>query len=140
MKDGPEGDEIVSRLAIIEVGTDEDGALVTSCIVEPSDGRTQIRRGLPAGQAGLAFKQLQNAIAKAGETPPDTVNFPADRLVVPLSLWRVYCRKGGLAEGDNEDTFKKAWKRVRGRLLSGGHIGIWDGKVWMAEAEGDRGT
>jgi hypothetical protein len=33
MKDGPEGDEIVSRLEVLTVGTDEDGEEVTSCVV-----------------------------------------------------------------------------------------------------------
>ena len=119
MKDGPEGDEIVSHLVVIDLGTDEDGETVTSCVVEPSDGSSQICRRFPTGQAGLAFKQLQSAIAKAGEPPPDTANFPAGRLVVPIAVWRTYCQKGGLTEGDNEDTFKKAWTRVRERLLAG---------------------
>ena len=34
MKDGPEGDQIVSVLTIVEVGLDEDGETLTSCIVE----------------------------------------------------------------------------------------------------------
>jgi hypothetical protein len=140
MKDGPEGDEIVSRLVVIDVGTDEDGEPVTSCVVEPSDGSSQKRRRSPTGQAGLAFRQLQNAIAKAGEVPPDSANFPAGRLVVSMTVWRTYCQKGGLTEGDNEDTFKKAWKRVRERLLGDGYIGVWDGKVWIAEPEGDKET
>ena len=36
--------------------------------------------------------------------------------VVPLSLWRSHCMTGGLAEGDNDETFKKAWKRCCERL------------------------
>ena len=35
MKDGPEGDTVVSRLASVEVGMDQDGDAITSCIVEP---------------------------------------------------------------------------------------------------------
>ncbi len=39
MKDGPEGDEINSKLEPVEVGTDDDGDAITSCVVveaEPS--------------------------------------------------------------------------------------------------------
>ena len=37
MKDGEsEGDTIASRLEVVEVGTDEDGEAITSCIVVPS--------------------------------------------------------------------------------------------------------
>ena len=140
MKDGPEGGEIVSRLAIVDVGTDEDGEPVTSCIVEPTDEPPQKRRKPLGGQAGIAFEQLKNALARVGQDPPDMTNFPAGRRVVPLPLWRTYCQKGGLAEGDNDEAFKKAWKRVRDRLLSDGYIGIWDNWVWIVEPEGDKGT
>lgn len=37
MKDGPEGDEIHSRLEVVEVGTDDDGDPITSCVVVPAD-------------------------------------------------------------------------------------------------------
>ena len=33
MKDGPEGDEFHSKLEIIEVGVDDDGDAITSCVV-----------------------------------------------------------------------------------------------------------
>ena len=41
MKDGPEGDQIVSRLEQVEVGTDEDGEPITSCVVVPVEGGAQ---------------------------------------------------------------------------------------------------
>ena len=37
MKDGPEGDEIHFRLEQVELGTDEDGDQITSCVVVESD-------------------------------------------------------------------------------------------------------
>ncbi len=39
MKDGPEGDEIHSKLELVDVGMDDDGDVITSCVVvaaEPS--------------------------------------------------------------------------------------------------------
>jgi AAA domain len=140
MKDGPEGDKIVSRLALVDLGTDEDGEPISSCVVEPSEQPAQSGRMKPlSGQAGIAFRLLQNAIADKGERPPDHIHFPINRMVVPLFLWRTYCRKGGLAEGDGEDTFKTAWKRVRQRLQNGGNIRVWDNLVWIVEPEGDKG-
>jgi hypothetical protein len=38
-KDGPVGAEIVSRLEPVEVGTDEDGDAITSCVIEPTEAR-----------------------------------------------------------------------------------------------------
>jgi hypothetical protein len=37
MKDGPEGEVIVSKLARVELGTDDDGDPITSCVVIPSE-------------------------------------------------------------------------------------------------------
>jgi hypothetical protein len=57
MKDGPEGDKIINRLAAVDVGTDEDGELITSCILEPSDEMPQSSRAKSlSGQAGIAFR------------------------------------------------------------------------------------
>jgi hypothetical protein len=38
MKDGPEGDEIVSRLQVIDVGLDNNGTPINSCVVVPTEG------------------------------------------------------------------------------------------------------
>ena len=38
MKDGPEGERFVSQLKPVEVGVDEDGEMIASCIVVPVDG------------------------------------------------------------------------------------------------------
>ena len=37
MKDGPEGDEISFRLEQVELGSDEDGEAITSCVVVEAD-------------------------------------------------------------------------------------------------------
>src|SRR5262249_16931751 len=41
MKDGPDGDIIVSRLEQVTVGEDEDGDPITSCIVIPADAQAK---------------------------------------------------------------------------------------------------
>ena len=38
MKDGPQGDEFTSKLEVVEVGTDDDGDKITSCIIMPAEG------------------------------------------------------------------------------------------------------
>jgi hypothetical protein len=39
MKDGPQGDTFMSRLEVVEVGVDEDGDPITSCVVIPVEGQ-----------------------------------------------------------------------------------------------------
>ena len=141
MKDGPEGAEIVSRLKSVEVGADDDGDPITSCVVEPVD-EAPVKSGPSiTGQGKIALNLLERAIADEGEIAPVSRHIPGGTIrVVPLGLWKGYCETGGLTEGDNLEAFKKAWKRVRERLLSGGFIGVWDNLVWLATSEGDKGT
>jgi hypothetical protein len=40
-KDGPQGDTVVSRLEIVEVGTDDDGDAIRSCVVVPVQASAQ---------------------------------------------------------------------------------------------------
>jgi hypothetical protein len=44
-KDGAQGDVIASRLEVVEVGTDEDGDAITSCVVVPSEAVAAPDRG-----------------------------------------------------------------------------------------------
>lgn len=36
-KDGPQGEQIASKLEVVEVGLDEDGAAISSCVIRPVD-------------------------------------------------------------------------------------------------------
>jgi hypothetical protein len=40
MKDGTEGDVIASRLQVAELGPDEDGQPITSCVIVPAESET----------------------------------------------------------------------------------------------------
>jgi hypothetical protein len=81
MKDGPEGDQIISRLERVEVEVDEDGDLITSCVVVPIDHAPMMSVGQPkltanqqtmltilrtAGIAGLTTEEWNNQARDAG--------------------------------------------------------------------------
>ncbi len=106
----------------------------------PCDVPTSGRTPGDQGQHKVALDLLHKAIDEAGEIPPASNHIPGTKRVVPLTLWRGYCKSGGLAAGDNEEAFKKAWQRSRDRLQNGGFISIWDNKVWIVNTEGDKGT
>ena len=38
MKDGLQGDEFASRLEVVELGLDDDGDKITSCVIVPVEG------------------------------------------------------------------------------------------------------
>lgn len=83
MKDGPEGDQIVSRLEQVEVGMDEDGEPITSCVVVPVDGiQKQPSNRKLSDRQKLALNALADCAAERGKSPQSSL---ACRLVyVPL--------------------------------------------------------
>jgi hypothetical protein len=141
-RDGIAGEGLAFKLRQVELGSDQDGDPVTSCVVEPVDEiAPATNRAKPlTGQTGLALRQLENALANAGVQPPSTTHFPAGRPVVPVSLWREYCREGGLVDGGDTGNFKKAFLRARNRLQDASRIGIWNDQVWLVAPKGDKGT
>lgn len=60
-KDGPQGDRIASRLEAVEVGADEDGETITSCIVSP----VEIAHADPAGPRLSRNQQTMYSILHA---------------------------------------------------------------------------
>ena len=66
MKDGPEGDAIVSRLATVEIGTDDENDAITSCVIEQADDETITRqRRLSAAQG----RALHNCSPRRSSRP-----------------------------------------------------------------------
>lgn len=132
MKDGPDGATVASRLEVVDVGTDEDGDPITSCVIVETDAASSGKRRRPVqGQAGIALNLLNQAVIDAGETPPPNNHIPGDIRAVPMSLWRSYCYQGGICKGDTtHDARKKAFNRAADKLQAYGSIGIWDEWVW----------
>jgi len=47
MKDGPGGDILASRLKPVDVGTDDDGETISSCVIEPAEPAHSANSGEP---------------------------------------------------------------------------------------------
>lgn len=68
-KDGPESDYIPFGLSVVELGEDEDGDPVTSCVVEPRehDDTRHVKRRPPGGNQKLALRAIELALKESGE-------------------------------------------------------------------------
>ena len=130
MKDGPEGEATVSTLKVIEVGTDEDGEPVTSCIVEPSDGAPggsrKPKKINPAAKQALAL--MQEAMVDYATPAPATAHAPEGVLGVTKVLWRSYCENGGIINPHGNP--REQLRRIIVTLKDAGLIGVWDDFVW----------
>jgi hypothetical protein len=134
LKDGEEGDEIRSRLKVVELGTDEYGDAVTSCIIEPADtssGEPQCPRKTITGQAKTAHDLLVRALAEHGQPAPPSCPQAGRNQVVPFDLWRRYCYAGLIEGRDNAGSQRKAFNRSAKKLQELGVIGQWNDYVWI---------
>jgi hypothetical protein len=133
MKDGPEGDRLVSRLEPIEVGQDEDGDPITSCVVVPVEGepvRSKTDRKLSDRQR-LALAALAEVAVDHGKTPPSTFGLPAGLLAIEVGQWRSELFSRGILDQDAKSP-REDFRRVKNSLQARSLIGIRDDLVWRA--------
>jgi AAA domain len=138
MKDGPEGDTIVSRLEQIEVGEDEDGEPITSCVVVPTDGDSRTNVKVPPS-AKIALDALYEAIDESGEVVSGG-SIPPQTRTVPLVRWREVCEAKTIAESEKPDSKYKAFVRASKRLQRIGIISVWKDRVWVVGQAGQART
>jgi AAA domain len=90
MKDGSRGDEFASKLEVIEIGLDDDGDKITSCVIVPVDGlqpsRSEPRPKLTKG-AKIALDALHDAIGERGEVPPVSNHIPGGMKCATIEQW-----------------------------------------------------
>lgn len=132
-KDGPQGDVLMSRLEVEEVGVDEDGETITSCVIvpaegDPVEGATKVR-----GAAKIALDLLRRAMDEQGQPAPGGSQYPPGSRTIPLSAWRAYCDAGTIAESEKPDSRRRAFVRACKDLQTRSLIGVWADLVWLVE-------
>jgi hypothetical protein len=141
MKDGPEGDRIISKLVAVEVGQDEDGDPITSCVIEAIDGGGQgasagaeVKKGpkLPDSQA-LGLRILHDCIIEGGEELPATFDIPGRVRGVKVEVWRTELHRRGVIAPDAKNK-RDAYSRIRNGLAAKALIGERDGLIWAVHS------
>lgn len=132
MKDGEEGFETHSKLDVVELGIDEDGDPVTTCVVVASDEIQEQRRDRPRVSDGhnLVLTALRIAIGECGEDRTSN-HIPHGASVVRLDLWRKYAY--AKMTDQNQDAKQKAFKRACDWLIANGFIGNWNDDVFLLD-------
>ena len=73
-KDGEDGEAHPFKLDIVELGTDEDGEPITSCVIHPLEKSAEtLRRPLPpkSGNQRIVWDTLGEIFRKAGSVKPE---------------------------------------------------------------------
>jgi hypothetical protein len=135
MRDGDEGDTIVSRLDVVKVGYDDDGDVMTSCVILPVETDAQPKKQpktkhrLPkAAQIGLSA--LIEAVGEIGMAAPASNHIPQNAKVITLEHWREYAYRKGISASQEPRARQVAFNRAVAHLIADRHVGTWDDFVW----------
>jgi AAA domain len=135
MKDGPEGDEIVSCLESVTVGTDDDGEAMTSCIVraaEQSARPTEAKKPRKlTDRQKLAIDALTEVVLSGGKVPPATFGLPQCIKVAETADWHTEMTKRGVIDPVASNP-RADFKRLKDGLAARNLIGIRENFVWPA--------
>lgn len=133
MKDGPDGAAVTCRLERVEVGIDDVGEPITSCVIRPeeaAEGLTFAAASKPLpDKLRLSLRALAEVILNEGTpAPPECHARPGTR-VVHRDHWRNECYRFGVLNKEAANP-RSDFQRLRQSLAVRGLIGERDDMVW----------
>jgi KaiC/GvpD/RAD55 family RecA-like ATPase len=133
-KDMPDGYSNASRLEKTEIGSDEDGDIVTTCIVVPSDEKPEPIGPILSAGMRLALKALDKALLSAG-LQRAIPGMPDHVQSVPTDLWRATFYQMSLLEAPegNQAARQKAFRRASTDLQARELVGCACEHVWKVK-------
>lgn len=124
-KDGPEGEVITSRLDVVEIGFDDDGDPMVSCVIEPVGNAAKTpKRAKKRTKAEVVFDEAFNECMFDGFEHRVMGNGP---LVIVTKLTKVrdqFRRRYATGEGEEKSrsaALRKAWERAMETLKDRGY-------------------
>jgi hypothetical protein len=147
MKDGCEGDVIPSRLDPVDLGHDEDGEPINSCVIVPVDNASTERPGTDkdarwSKSLRLLRQTLMNVLADHGKEQHPYPDGPVVR-AVELETVRQEFYRSCLVEADTEakkqaarrQAFHRATKAAQAASLIGARLVDGIELVWLTKPE-----
>lgn len=136
-RDGSDdGDEQPFGLVPVEIGRDDDGEPITSCIVKPGDPDQPMprRKAHKRERWQLALDELNNTLVNYPETSPGG-RLPNINMTT-LAHFRQACERASIIDGEKPNTRNQQWTRgIKRQLQDRGHLKI-DGELcWRPDHE-----
>ena len=131
MKDGAEGTRFASILKVVEVGIDDDGKPITSCVIVPVEAAPTSAKSSrkPSDRQVLALRALTEVTLSQGRDPPPEYRLPADIKVVAAEAWREEMLRCNALDRKAANPWAR-FKELRDGLAARNLIGSKDDFVW----------
>jgi hypothetical protein len=136
-KDDDPGPDILFKLKQVEIGTDEDGDPVTSCVIEQTDLDVVAAPGRRlSGNEKIVVAALERALVGRGVSPPPIIpdsvlNRARTNKVVNVSEWLSEAVSALRKPDTDPDTPRRTFDRARIKLQASETVGIWEEWAWL---------
>lgn len=130
-RDMPADSVFAYTLRSVQIGNDEDGDLVTSAVVEPTEAVNAAPK--LSGQQMIAMQALEDALANHGAKKKSDM-FPDNCECVSVDQWREYCDRHSLTRGEADSSRRTAFYKVKVALQDKGIICVVENYVWRCGA------
>lgn len=133
VKDGEDGAKIAFQLQSVELGANDDGKPITSCVIVPAQAEAPRTgkygsRPLPADRAFL--KVLDDAITHYGAVLPPVHPYPSDTFGVQFARFKeLYVAT--LGPGKDAQKIDEEIRRIGTKLFADELIGRHDNEMWI---------
>jgi hypothetical protein len=131
-RDRPSGDKFSFALEPVDIGQDEEGAIITSCVVVATNCPAEVvpkKANLPKA-ALIALKALAETVDEQGKpSATGAPQIPPAVKVVSQDAWRLQSYRRGISSSDEPRARQRAFKRASEYLIGSGRVGSWDSNV-----------
>jgi hypothetical protein len=129
-RDGETGRRFNSALEMVDVGQDEDGEDVTSCVLCPVE-KAHEKKVKVSGRQARALEILKNLLVERGEEGVPKAGL--SRLnFVRSEDFRAALLAGEIVISDDPDNVRRGISAVLDALNNKGITASWEGKTWLA--------
>ncbi len=130
MKDGDTEEKLYSSLEKVEIGDDDEGDPITSCIIVSEDPPIKDEKPKLSDQMQVALDSLKQAIQEKGQYPPQELKMPPYNRVVSMDDWRDYFYQNVIVSSAKPDAKRQALHRAAKDLRKKKYIGVKSDYVW----------
>lgn len=130
-RDGPTGYVFNYSLRQIELGCDQDGDPVTTCLVEPVSGE-KVKLAKITGPTLILLKNLEVALKERGECLSDP-RYPGTPCISHKDWMNDCIEEGKLSTSEKRESHRRIFNREVDALKKGGFISVRDNLVWKID-------
>lgn len=132
MKDGEQGGEIVSRLESVEVGVDDEGDPITSCIVIAEENiDTKPAKSELTFQEQSALDLITELLSECGFYHDGNKRIKAMTRVIKENTWEDECENARISDAKDLESRSRVFRRTKMILKKKKLIDFWGEFVWI---------